>query len=330
MKARAAQLHGFGFESDLIRLDECEVSEPDRDEVMVAMLASPVHPADLNVIEGTYGTLPDLPATLGNEGCGRVIAVGSGVRDVVVGDVVAIFKTGNWCQVRVVHALDVVVIPSDIDPILASMVIINPLTAWAMIHARGLPVPGTWIAQNAANSAVGQCVIQIAKELHLRTLNLVRRVEVMDDLTALGADLVFANEAEFATAAKRLAKKDRPMLAFNAVGGSSALTLANALADGGCLMTYGAMARQPLKVPNGMMIFRGLHFCGFWLRKWLLETSREDRATAVRQVVGWMQARHLSISVDTVFPLSQVFDAIAAAKHPSRGGKIVLDLAKDT
>ena len=35
------------------------------------MLAAPINPADLNVIEGTYGELPSLPATIGNEGAGE-------------------------------------------------------------------------------------------------------------------------------------------------------------------------------------------------------------------------------------------------------------------
>ena len=65
----------------------------------------------------------------------------------------------------------------------------------------------------------------------------------------------------------------RPRLGLNAVGGASALNLANALSDFGVLVTYGAMARQPLKIPNGLLIFRNLEFKGFWASRWLRSLS---------------------------------------------------------
>ncbi len=62
-------------------------------------------------------------------------------------------------------------------------------------------------------------------------------------------------------------------LALNAVGGASALNLANALADRGTHVTYGAMGRQPLKIPNGLLIFREITFRGFWLRNWRYDAT---------------------------------------------------------
>jgi len=327
MKSRAARLLGFGRDVDVLRVDSIEVPEPAPHQVRVRMIASPVHPADLNVIEGKYGALPALPATPGSEGFGEVTEIGAQVARVRVGDVVVVLVPGNWCCERVVDESDVVAIPAGIDPIQASMLVINPLTAWAMLHSRGVPAPGSWAVQNAANSAVGRCVIQIARVMGLRTLNLVRRQELCDALRSLGADEVSADDAGFLECAERLFADQRPILGLNAVGGAAALVLANTLADGGDLITYGAMARQPLKIPNGMLIFRGLQFRGFWLRRWLAEAAREDRDDAIRMLAGWMQDGRLQVAVDRVFPFDQVHDAIAAANSSGRNGKIVLNLA---
>jgi trans-2-enoyl-CoA reductase len=327
MKSRAARLSGFGRDVDVLRVDSVEVPDPAPHQVRVRMIASPVHPADLNVIEGKYGTLPALPATPGSEGCGEVVDIGVQVARVRVGDLVVVLTSGNWCSERVVDAADVVTIPVEIDPVQASMLVINPLTAWAMIHSSGVPVPGSWVAQNAANSAVGRCVIQIAGVMGLRTLNLVRRQELCYPLRSLGADAVCASDDEFSERAERLPSDQRPLIGLNAVGGAAALTVANVLADGGDLITYGAMARQPLKIPNGLLIFRGLQFRGFWLRRWLAETAREERDDAIRMLADWMRDGRLQIAVDQVFVLDQVHDAIAAANCSGRNGKIVLDLA---
>ena len=57
-------------------------------------------------------------------------------------------------------------------------------------------------------------------------------------------------------------------LALNAVGGDSAVRMAGALAPGGTIVTFGAMARQPLKVPNGLLIFQDIAWRGFWITHW--------------------------------------------------------------
>lgn len=326
MKARSARLTGFGRHPAFLCIEEESLSGPGVGEVVVTMLASPVHPADLNVIEGKYGTLPILPATLGNEGCGRIAAIGSGVASVKVGDYVVVLTPGNWCSARVVGAEDVVRVPSGIDPLQSAMLVINPLTAWAMLHTLGKPAPGEWIAQNAANSAVGQCVIQIARELGLHTLNLVRRPDVAAELRQNGGDVVCSDEADFA--AQAAARQCGCRLGFNAVGGAAALAVANTLVDDGHLVTYGAMARQPLKIPNGFLIFRGLTFRGFWLRRWLAHTDASDLEAAVRQLAEWMLNGQLAIPVEKTFSLGHIHEAVALAAQPGRSGKVILDLTR--
>ncbi len=303
-------------------IENVHIAEPGPTELLVSILASPVHPADLNVIDGTYGKLPSLPAILGNESCGLVEQVGNQVTGIRVGDLVALIEPGNWCQLRVTAASNVIVLPSGLDPLQACMLVINPLSAWAMIHSRGTPDAGAWIAQNAANSAVGRCVIQIARELGLHTLNLVRREELRAELLGLGADVVHTEPERFIETA--LALSSRPALGLNAVGGSAALTIANAVADSGDIVTYGAMGRQPLKIPNGLLIFRRLNFRGFWLRSWLGETHPSERDRILLMLADWMQAGRLTLPVSSLFPLTRVNDALAEAAQPGRSGKVLI------
>lgn len=290
------------------------------------MLASPINPADLNVIEGTYGSLPDLPAIPGNEGVGRVAAIGPAVTSLRPGDLVAPLDAGSWCCARNVPADRVVPLPAGIDPQQASMITVNPPTAYALLHDFVALAPGDWVVQNAANSGVGRCVIQLARRLGLRTLNIVRRPELIDELLTLGADRIVLDSADLRAEAAALMDGASARLALNAVGGASALNLANALAPRSPLVTYGAMARQPLKIPNGLLIFSGLSFHGFWLRRWFLEKPAAERHRIFDLLGEMLREGTLHVPVHRLFPLREIHAALAEAATSRRPGKVLLDL----
>jgi trans-2-enoyl-CoA reductase len=246
--------------------------QPGPDEVLVRMIAAPVNPADWNVIEGSYGELPSSPCTIGNEGVGVVEQVGSSVNGFTTGQMVLPLVFGTWAEQILVPAASLVALPEGLDSLQAAMLTVNPATAWRMIHDFTSLQTGDWIVQNAANSGVGRSVIQLAKALGLRTLNVVRRPELVEELRASGADVVVTEETDLKAGARNLCGRALPKLGLNAVGGVSALNLANALCDGSPLVTYGAMGQQALKIPNSLLIFKNISFHGFWLRRWREKT----------------------------------------------------------
>src|SRR5260370_31123297 len=84
---KAIQIQAFGKPADVAQyVDIAEVGAPDANEVVVALEASPINQYDLLMIAGGYGYRPPLPAIVGTEGVGRVIAVGSGVKHLKEGD----------------------------------------------------------------------------------------------------------------------------------------------------------------------------------------------------------------------------------------------------
>jgi trans-2-enoyl-CoA reductase len=320
----AARLHAFGRAGDVLRVEELPTPDPGPGEILVEMLAASVNPADLNIIEGKYGELPELPSIIGNEGVGRVAALGSGVTDFAEGDLVLPLARANWTSHQVIPADCVVRLPTGLDPLQAAMLTINPPSAWGMLEDFVPLEHGDWIVQNAANSAVGRCVIQIAKARGLRTLNVVRRAELVPELTDLGADAVVLESADLREVAPEVCAGRLPRLALNAVGGASALNLANALAEGGTVVTYGAMGRQPLKIPNGLLIFRGLRFEGFWLRRLQQDLPRLRRVIA--ELAELSLAGRLRMPVQRVFGLRDVHAALEEAAGERRSGKVLIEL----
>src|SRR5437867_1301652 len=244
-----------GNPADVLCVETQPWPRPAADQAVVQMRAAPINPADLNAIEGKYPIRPPLPATPGFEGAGIVIEVGAAVKNISLGAMVILpHDLGTWREACIVKAEHLIVVPQEIDPIQAAMLKINPMTAWRMLHDFVQLRPRDWLIQNAANSAAGRAVIQISRELGYRTVNIVRRPELIEELREEGGDVVLVDGKKLRDEVKDATHGAAIRLALNAVGGENALRVARTLASEGTMVTYGAMSLQPLCIPNGMFI----------------------------------------------------------------------------
>src|SRR5205823_13160676 len=117
--------------------------------------------------------------------------LGKSVKELAIGALVILpHNLGTWREAVAVKASALVVVPPGIDPVHAAMLKINPMTAWRLVHDYVDLKNGDWLIQNAANSAAGRAVIQIARNLGYRTVNVVRREESIEELQAEGGDAV--------------------------------------------------------------------------------------------------------------------------------------------
>src|SRR5438552_8027707 len=259
----AAVYETHGNPAEVLHVESQRWPTPGAGEVIVKMRAAPVNPADLNQIEGKYPVRAELPATPGFEGAGVIVDVGTKVKGLTSGSLVILpHNAGTWREAVAVNADELVVVPEGIKPVHAAMLKINPMTAWRLLHDYVDLARGDWLIQNAANSAAGRAVIQIAHELGYKTVNVVRRSELISELRAEGGDVVLVDSEKLRDEVKDATSGAAIRLGLNAVGGESALRLANCLAFGGTLVSFGAMSLQPLKIPTGLLIFKDLRFRG--------------------------------------------------------------------
>ncbi|HXA08523.1 MAG TPA: 2-enoyl thioester reductase domain-containing protein [Chthoniobacterales bacterium] len=321
---KAIVYHAHGKPEEVLRLEEQPLPQPAPDEALVRMLAAPINPADLNAIEGKYPIRPELPATPGMEGAGVVVEIGARVRDLAVGTrVILPHNLGTWREACVVAAEKLVAVPDEIEPAQAAMLKINPLTAWRMLHDFVALQPGDWVIQNAANSAAGRAVIHLARELGYRTINVVRRTELIEELRAEGGDVVLLDDDNLRAAAAGATAGAPIRLALNAVGGESALRLAKIVAPEATIVTYGAMSLRPLTLPNGLLIFKNLHFTGFWINKWYEQATPAARNEAFARIFAFTRRGLLQTKIEHTYPLGEFRTAVARAAEGKRGGKII-------
>ncbi len=299
--------------------------QPEDGEVLVRIAAAPINPADLNTIEGTYGVKPPLPAVPGIEGCGVVEASASD--DFKPGEsVMFLRRAATWSSHATVPAESLFKLPQGIDPVQGAMLKVNPATAWQLLHSFEALHRGDWIVQNLGNSAVGRCVIQLARDLGIRTISFVRRAETIEELLALGADHVFLDDEVGVAAAKDVLHGPNAALAFNAVGGESALRVMKLLREGGTHITYGAMGRKPLTMPNGLLIFRDIRVRGLWVTRWVENAPTAEVAAVYQELARRVTAGRLIQQVDSTFPLESFQEALLRLDAPERSGKVLFAL----
>src|SRR6202166_2203916 len=190
---RQLQLIAHGEPSDVIELDT--ISEPalGEEDVLISMEAAPVNPSDFLFVRGIYGIRPAFPSPVGAEGVGRVAKIGSKVDVALRGKRVLILPTyeqGTWADEVVVPVRHIVPMRDEADPLQLSMIGINPATAYLLLNRYVSLMPGDWIGQTAANSAMGRYIIKLAELARVNTLSVVRRKEAADHVRQWGGDRV--------------------------------------------------------------------------------------------------------------------------------------------
>ncbi|CEQ39031.1 SPOSA6832_00513 [Sporobolomyces salmonicolor] len=255
-----------------------------------------------NVIQGVYPSKPKVRDDLGPEpvsimGNEGVATVEGFVEDGEVEKTLKVGDKGTWASHANLPFTSLIPLPASLHLThrQSATLAINPPTAYRML-SDFVPLnpedpnrkkgKKQWVIQNGANSAVGQAVIQIAKEWGVGTINLVRdrpSIEALkEQLTALGADRVLTYDEfldrsnDIRSQIKQWVGKDGELLlALNCVGGKETAEMAKLLGVGGKLVTYGGMAKTALALPPSLFIFKKLTATGFWLTNWVATHPRE-------------------------------------------------------
>ena len=322
--------HEHGDPREVLRLEEALVPKVGPGEVLMRMRATAIHPSDFGMIAGSYANLRELPAIGGREGVGEVAEVGLGVDKKLTGRMAALPEDqGAWAEYFVMPAEDLFFLPIGLPFEQAALALLNPMTAWRLLHDFEYLKQGDWIIQNAANSAVGVAVIQLAKHLGVRTVNVVRRKELRDDLEKLGGDVVVLDDDDYPESLLDLTGGRGPKLALNSVGGPSALRLAKTLCEGGVHVTFGAMTGESIRFPTRRLIFDDVRFVGFWFDQWKRRQTPEKVREAYEEILFLTATNVLQSRIEATYSLTEYDEALTKAGEP-RFGKVLFVAGEDS
>jgi NADPH:quinone reductase-like Zn-dependent oxidoreductase len=320
---KGIQLTGYGNPVEVTNLvDAPDVGAPGPGEVIIDIEAAPVEPSDLYIVAGIYGVLPPLPHFLGIQGVGRVSAVGRDVKHLREGDrTITPLFTPSWVERVKTDAPWLRPLPKgNVDQL--AMLGINPATAYLLLTEFVQLKPGDWVLQNAANSSVGRAVIAIAKSRGLRTVNFVRRPELMEEIKALGGDVVLVDGDDVPKRVAEATGNAQIKLGLDGVGNTAVQDFSNSIAPFATILVWSGMSGKPFSVSGPPLLFRDQTIRGMWIYNWYKILSPEKLTAMFAELAALVASGALIFPVAGRFRFEQYLGALEVASRYS--GKAIL------
>lgn len=324
---RAVELRDYEGGADALAVVDKPVPKPGASQVLVRIHASPVNPSDLSFLRGAYGIKKKLPVVPGFEASGEVVASGGGVwANHIVGRRVACAAPaggdGTWAEYMVAEASFCIPLLKSTDTEQASMMIVNPFTAWALLGiaqkagARG-------VVQTAAASALGRMVVRLAAARGVEVVNVVRRREQVELLKSEGArEVLDSSEADFDARLKEVCKRVGATVAFDAVAGSLTGRVLHAMPQGSECVVYGGLSMEGCVLDPRSLIFERKRVRGFWLSDWMRTSGMMQKFSASRSVQKLLKDE-LRTEIRARLPLEQAAEGVRLYESEMTGGKIL-------
>ena len=325
---RIARYTQIGEPVNVIEIVEEATPDPGSHEVSIRLEAAPIHLADLYCMQGKEQFEMPLPATPGFEGVGCITAVGLSVTDWKVGDrVFPHLASGTWRDEMTVLADGLLPAP-DGDAVQLSLMPINPPTSYLILEDFGDLTEGDWVIQNAANSNCGRYLIELAKLRRIKTINVVRRPELIPELEALGGDVVLVDGEDLQERVSQATGGAAVKLGVDAVNGMATARIADCVADGSTVLVYGMLTGEPCMLPPDVSFLRDIRLEGFYTIRQYAKRTQDEVRKIYDDLVELFAQGHLTAKIAASYNLDQVKEAVAHAgrRGAEREGKVILTM----
>lgn len=323
---RTVMQHRTGDPGAVAAIVESPVPQPGEGELLVELVVAPINPAEILMLQGAYGyrdTTPALPRAAGIEGVGRV--VGGATTIVPEGSLVSLAGSpGVFSDYRVIPASSALVLPPSVDPDTFAVSFVNVQAVLLMLHEWSELDAGDVIIQNAGNSAYARVLDAIASRRGLTVVNVVRsrRSALAVEGELKGPVLVDGDDLD--ERVRAVTGGTRPRVAIDAVGGAATGRLAETLAPGGRVVTYGLLSGEPVQVDTRIVVFNGVRVEGFWLPRSMAAAPAELLAGIAAGALEIIGEGGFTVPIAARIGLAGIAEALALAEQGGRDGKVVL------
>jgi len=320
---KAVRVHEFGG-PEVLRYEELPTPAPGPEDALVRLEAIGVNFVDVYQRLGWYKA--PLPFIAGSEGAGVVEAVGSGVRDLRVGDRVAYAGVaGAYATHAVVPAARLVPLPAGVDTKQAAALMLQGMTAHYLSHTTYPLTPQDTALVHAAAGGVGLLLVQIAKMRGARVIGTVSTDAKAALAREAGADdvIIYRGDA-FESEVKRLTGGRGVQVVYDSVGKTTFDQSLSCLAPLGYMVLYGQASGPVPPLDPQVLAQKGSLFLtrptmGYYIM------TREALLRRAGDVLGWAASGKLRVRIDRTLPLAQAAEAHRALASRATTGKLLLN-----
>ncbi len=319
---KAIRIHANGG-PEVMRWEDVPTPEPGPGEALVRHEAVGLNYIDVYFRTGLYKA--PLPATIGMEGSGTVLAVGSGVADIAPGDRVAYAggPIGAYATERVIAADRLVKLPDAIDFQTGAAMMLQGLTAQYLLRRTFHVQPGQTILVHAAAGGVGLILCQWARHIGAHVIGVVSTADKADLARAHGADHVVIGHATLPADVKRITGGAMVPVVYDSVGKDTFMASLDCLAPFGMMVTYGNASGPVPPFDLGVLAAKGSLF----ITRPTLATYTAKRADLVAMaddLFSVVASGAVAIRVNQTFKLSDAAAAHTALEARQTTGSTVL------
>lgn len=309
---------------EVLQVQERGTPEPGEGQVRVDVQAAGVNFIDVYQRSGTYPM--DTPFVAGSEGAGTVSALGPGVTDLAVGDLVAWAMTaGTGYAEQVVVAADrVVPVPDGVSAEQAGAVLLQGMTAHYLVESTFPAREGQTALVHAAAGGVGLLLCQMLAAKGVRVIGTTSTPEKAELARAAGAaDIVFYREQDVVTEVRRLTDGAGVHVVYDGVGAATFDAGLEVLRPRGTMVLFGgASGPVPPLDPQVLNAKGSLFLTRPTLAHYVAERAElEERAAAV---LGQVAAGTLEVRIGGRYPLEDAARAHLDLESGTTTGKLVL------
>lgn len=311
---KAIQISEFGGPEVFAHL-ELDDPTPGEGEVLVEVARSGVNFADTHSTRNDYLAAQTLPLIPGAEISGRTP---DGRR------VAALLGSGGYAQKVAVHESMLIPIPDEVDDDQAAALLLQGLTALALVHRCARIEAGETIVVEAAAGGTGTLAVQIAKRAGAKVIGLASSEDKRKLVKSLGADACVDSRADDLGAAIREANGgDRVDAVLHMSGGDAFDAELEILAPLGRMVVFGIASREQREVSTAALLRGSKTVVGFWLAHLL--GRRDLLAPMIGDLLGMVARSELDVTIGGVYPLSEAARAHQDLIARTTTGKLLLD-----
>ncbi len=311
---------------DVLQLTERPMPEPAEGQVVLKVAYAGVNRPDALQRAGAYDPprgASDLP---GLEASGEVIAIGSGVEGLVVGDrVCALLPGGGYAEYVATPAAHCLPVPAGMGLKEAACLPETFFTVWSNVFTRGGLKPGERFLVHGGSSGIGTTAIQLANAFGARVFATAGSAEKCEACIKLGAEKAINYRDEDFVAAMRA--EGGANLILDMVGGDYIPRNIKALAEDGRLVQIAFLQGPVVELNFALMMVKRLTLTGSTLRP-QSDLAKARIAQDLREAV-WplLEAGKVAPVMDSEFDLSDAAAAHARMEASGHIGKIVLKVS---